>query len=113
MTLTRFSVPPLHTVTRSLGAVAMGREAPDLVITGGRLLSTYTERIHADREIWVKSGRIAAVKPAGTYMALVKAAKSIGPKTTPEVEFVLFTWRRDIYVTLGNDQCDIEIEARG
>ena len=35
MTLTRFSVPPLHTVTRSLGAVAMGREAPDLVITGG------------------------------------------------------------------------------
>ena len=81
MTLTRFSVPPLHTVTRSLGAVAMGREAPDLVITGGRLLSTYTERIHADREIWVKSGRIAAVKPAGTYMALVKAAKSIGPKT--------------------------------
>ena len=81
MTLTRFSVPPLHTVTRSLGAVAMGREAPDLVITGARLLSTYTERIHADREIWVKSGRIAAVKPAGTYMALVKAAKSIGPKT--------------------------------
>lgn len=36
-----------------------------------------------------------------------------GQETTPEVEFVLFTWRRDIYVTLGNDQCDIEIEARG
>ena len=42
MPLTRFSVPPLHTVTRSLAAVAMGREPPDLVITGARLLSTYT-----------------------------------------------------------------------
>jgi adenine deaminase len=67
MPLTRFSVPLLHTVTRSLAAVAMGRAAPDLVITGARLLSTYTERIHAGREIWVKSGRIAAVKPAGTF----------------------------------------------
>jgi adenine deaminase len=67
MKLTRFSVPPLHTVTRSLAAVAMGREAPDLVITGARLLSTYTERIHDGREIWIKSGRIAVVKPAGTF----------------------------------------------
>jgi adenine deaminase len=66
MSLTRFSVPPLHKVTRSLAAVAMGRELPDLVITGGRVLSTYTERTHADREIWIKSGRIAAVRPAGT-----------------------------------------------
>ena len=65
--LTRFSVAPLHKVTRSLAAVAMGREAPDLVITGGRVLSTYTERLHADREIWIKHGRIAAVKPAGTF----------------------------------------------
>jgi adenine deaminase len=66
MSLTRFSVPPLHTVTRALAAVAMGRESPDLVITGARLLSTYTERTHEDREVWIKSGRIAAVKPAGT-----------------------------------------------
>src|SRR5882762_6702900 len=76
MPLTRFSVPPLHTVTRSLAAVAMGREAPDLVITGGRLLSTYTERIHADREIWIKSGRIAVVKPAGSF------SPANGSKTT-------------------------------
>jgi adenine deaminase len=66
MALTRFSVAPLHTLTRTLAAVAMGREAPDLVITGGRLLSTYTERFHADREIWIKAGRIAAIKPTGT-----------------------------------------------
>ena len=69
MPLTRFSVPPLHRVTRELAAVAMGRTAPDLVITGGRLLSTYTERIHPEREIWLKAGRIAAVKPAGTFKA--------------------------------------------
>ncbi len=67
MPLTRFSVPPLHTLTRSLAAVAMGREAPDLVITGARILSTYTERIHENREVWIKSGRIAVVKPAGTF----------------------------------------------
>ena len=73
MSLTRFSVAPLHTLTRTLAAVAMGRALPDLVLTGARLLSTYTERLHADREIWLKAGRIAAVKPAGT-------ARKIFPK---------------------------------
>src|ERR1017187_8139425 len=66
MGLTRFSVPPLHRVTRELAAVAMGRELPDLVVTGARILSTYTERIHGSREVWIKSGRIAAVNPAGS-----------------------------------------------
>jgi adenine deaminase len=69
MTLNRFSVPALHKVTRSLAAVAMGRELPDLVITGARVLSTYTERIHPGREIWIKHGRIAAVVPSGTLRA--------------------------------------------
>ena len=72
--LNRFSVAPLHTMTRRLAAVAMGREAPDLVITGARVLSTYTERIHPDREVWIKGGRIAVVKPAGA----AKAAKFKG-----------------------------------
>ncbi|HEY0944402.1 MAG TPA: adenine deaminase C-terminal domain-containing protein, partial [Opitutaceae bacterium] len=57
----------MHTSTRTLAAVAMGREAPDLVITGARVLSTYTERIHDNREVWIKRGRVAAVKPAGTF----------------------------------------------
>ena len=74
MSLTRFSVPPLHKVTRALAAVAMGREFPDLVITGARILSTYTERIHANREVWIKAGRIAAVKAAGAF----KGAKGSG-----------------------------------
>ncbi|MSU22824.1 MAG: adenine deaminase [Opitutus sp.] len=75
--LTRFSVAPLHTMTRSLAAVAMGRAAPDLVITGARLLSTYTERIHPGRELWIKAGRIAVVKPAGAF----KRAKLPGART--------------------------------
>jgi adenine deaminase len=65
--LTRFSVQPLSTMTRRLAAVAMGSSEPDLVIRGARVLSTYSERILPDREIWISGGRIAAVKPAGSY----------------------------------------------
>jgi adenine deaminase len=68
MPLTRFSVAPLHTLTRALAAVASGREPPDLVLTGARVLSPYTERIHSNREIWIKRGRVAAIKPAGTFV---------------------------------------------
>ena len=78
MPLTRFSVKPLHTLTRQLAAVAMGRAAPDLVITGARLLSTYTDRIHPDRELWTKAGRIVCAKPAGTakkHFASIAGAK--------------------------------------
>lgn len=77
MSLTRFSVPPLHKVTRTLAAVAMGRAAPDLVLTGARILSTYTERIHDNREVWIKAGRIAAVKPAGTFKPAAGAKTKI------------------------------------
>jgi adenine deaminase len=37
------------------------------VITGTRLLSTYSERILDGREIWVSGGRIAAIQPAGAH----------------------------------------------
>jgi len=67
MTLTRFSVKPLSTMTRTLADVASARREPDLVIRGARVLSTYSERILLDKEIWVSGGRIAAVKPAGSY----------------------------------------------
>ena len=66
MPLSRFSVPSLHQVSRTLAAVVMGQAEPDLVIRGARVLSTYTERIHDGREVWIKVARIAAVKPAGT-----------------------------------------------
>jgi adenine deaminase len=65
--LTRFSVPPLSTMTRHLADVASGRVPADLVITGARVLSTYSERIAPEREVWIAGGRIAAVKPAGAY----------------------------------------------
>jgi adenine deaminase len=65
--LTRFSVAPLAAMTRRLADVASGRVAPDLVITGARVLSTYSDRVLGDREIWITGGRIAAVKPAGAF----------------------------------------------
>lgn len=68
--LTRFSVAPLHAMTRRLADVASGRSAPDLVITGARVLSTYSERILPGRELWITGGRVAAVKPAGAHKAL-------------------------------------------
>ncbi|KQV12317.1 adenosine deaminase [Rhizobium sp. Root1203] len=66
-TLTRFSVRSLSTLTRTLADVASGRKDPDLVIQGARVLSTYSERILRDREVWVSNGRIAAVKPSGSF----------------------------------------------
>ncbi|MCZ6672756.1 MAG: amidohydrolase family protein [Verrucomicrobia bacterium] len=65
--MNRFSVAPLSNLTQTLAAVASGTQAPDLVITGCRILSTYTERMLADKEVWISKGRIAAVKPAGTF----------------------------------------------
>jgi len=64
--LTRFAVAPLHAMTRRLADVASARVVPDFVVTGARVLSTYSERIHPNREVWITGGRVAAVKPAGT-----------------------------------------------
>ena len=69
MILDRYTVPFLFEVTRDLAAVAMGTMAPDEVIRDARVLSTYSERILGSREIWIKRGRIAAVKPAGTFVS--------------------------------------------
>jgi len=65
--LTRFSVAPLHDMTARLAAVASGRADPDLVLTGTRILSTYSERLLEGRELWLSGGRIAALKPAGAW----------------------------------------------
>ena len=67
--LTRFSVAPLSGMTRQLAAVASGRAPADLVITEARILSTYSERVLPEREVWISGGRIAAVKPSGAYRA--------------------------------------------
>ena len=65
--LNRFSVAPLARMTRRLADVAAGRAEPDLVLTGARVLSTYSERILTEREIRIAGGRIAAVLPVGSY----------------------------------------------
>ncbi|GAN54904.1 adenine deaminase C-terminal domain-containing protein [Tanticharoenia sakaeratensis] len=75
--LTRFSVAPLFQSTRSLSAVASGRSPADLVITGVRALSTYTDRILPEREIWIKDGRIAALRPAGSYRSVDHAPRAV------------------------------------
>jgi adenine deaminase len=74
VTLNRFSVAPLARMTRHLADVASSRVAPDLVITGARVVSTYSERLLPEREIWVAGGRIAAIKPAGAHAAIEGAS---------------------------------------
>ncbi|MDN2579560.1 adenine deaminase C-terminal domain-containing protein [Aquibium sp. ELW1220] len=81
--LTRFSVAPLHMMTRHLAAVASGRADPDLVIAGARVLSTYSERILPDREVWIAGGRIAAVKPAGSHKGGAKRYDARGGIVAP------------------------------
>ncbi|WP_187969090.1 adenine deaminase C-terminal domain-containing protein [Aquibium microcysteis] len=81
--LTRFSVAPLHMMTRHLAAVASGRADPDLVIAGARVLSTYSERILPEREVWIAGGRIAAVKPAGSHKGGAKRYDAKGGIVAP------------------------------
>ncbi len=60
--INRFSVPLLSNCTQQLTNVATGKIIPDLVLSNARILSTYTDRILEDKEIWISNGRIACVK---------------------------------------------------
>ena len=60
--INRFSVPQLSDCTKYLANVASGKKIPDLVLSNARILSTYTDRILEDKEIWISNGRIASVK---------------------------------------------------
>src|SRR4051812_11174736 len=51
--------PALSALTRTLAAVAMGREPADLVITGGRLVDVHTREVLDGAEVAVKAGRVA------------------------------------------------------
>lgn len=55
----------LYEVTRSLAAVAMGREPADLVIKNGRLVNVNTAQIQSGIDVAVKNGMIALVGDAG------------------------------------------------
>ncbi len=58
-------VKPLAEMTRILSAVAMGREAADLVIRNGKLVNVNTLEIQENVDVAVKGGRIALVGDAG------------------------------------------------
>ena len=60
--INRFSVSPLFQSTKKLAKIASGSINPDLVLFNARVLSTYTDRILENKEIWISSGRIVCVK---------------------------------------------------
>ncbi len=60
--ITRFSVPNLHEVTRHLTNVANGKSKPDQILTNAKILSTYTDTILENKEVWISKGRIACIK---------------------------------------------------
>ncbi|PPR47126.1 MAG: Adenine deaminase [Alphaproteobacteria bacterium MarineAlpha5_Bin9] len=64
--ITRFSVPPLYNCTIHLSKVASNKIPPDKVIKNARILSTYTDRILQNKEIWISKGRIACIKKNNT-----------------------------------------------
>ena len=65
--INRFSVPPLFQSTQKLAKIASGNLDPDLVLFNARILSTYTDRILENKEIWISSGRIVCVKENGDH----------------------------------------------
>ena len=65
--INRFSVSPLFQSTKKLAKIASGSINPDLVLFNARVLSTYTDRILENKEIWISSGRIVCVKENGNH----------------------------------------------
>ena len=60
--ITRFSVPNLHETTIHLTNVVNGKIVPDKILTNAKILSTYTDTILENKEIWISKGRIACVR---------------------------------------------------
>ena len=59
--INRFSVPDLYKSTINLSKVASKKIPPELIIFNASILSTYTDRIIKNKEIWISKGRIAGV----------------------------------------------------
>ena len=68
--INRFSVPPLFQSTQKLAKIASGKLDPDLVLYNARILSTYTDRILENKEIWISNGRIVCVKENGDHQQI-------------------------------------------
>ena len=63
--ITRFSVPNLSDCSIYLSNIASEKIQPDKILSNARVLSTYTDRIIDNREIWISKGRIACIKKDG------------------------------------------------
>ena len=51
--ITRFSVPNLYDCSIHLAKVASHKIQPELVIFNSKILSTYTDRILDNKEVWI------------------------------------------------------------
>ncbi len=65
--ISRFSVPNLNECTIHLTNVVNGKTIPDQILTNARVLSTYTDKILENKEIWISKGRIACIKNINEY----------------------------------------------
>ena len=74
--INRFSVPLLETSTIDLANVASNKIEPETVLTNARILSTYSDRILKDKELWIFKGRIACIKTSGSYKEFFQMDKS-------------------------------------
>ena len=59
--LNRFSVPNLDKCTVHLSKVASNKIEPDLILTNAKILSTYTDTILENKEVWISKGPIACI----------------------------------------------------
>ena len=64
--ITRFSVTNLSNSTIHLSKVASNKIEPQLILSNAKILSTYTDRIIDNKEVWISKGRIACVKENGS-----------------------------------------------
>ena len=64
--ITRFSVPNLYECSAHLANVASQKIQPELVIFNSKILSTYSDRILDNKELWISKGRVACIKENGT-----------------------------------------------
>ena len=51
--ITRFTVPNLYECSIHLSKVASSKIKPDLILINAKILSTYTDRIIHNKELWI------------------------------------------------------------
>ena len=96
--ITRFSVPNLNEVTIHLTNVVNGKSKPDQILTNAKILSTYTDTILENKEVWISKGRIACIKNVndhkifnplfGVNVHLNERNSSSNPGTSPRHDLV-------------------------